>query len=96
MGGIINKLLNKIELTVRNVCIKLVTYEDLLRNVSYNPTITLLIGQIKYCKMKEAEGSVFLYNKKVQIDNLCIKVLERIEVTYQFYLERRDLLLQCD
>jgi hypothetical protein len=92
LGGIINKLMNKIEVTVKNVCVKVVTYEDFLKNVSFNPTLTLLIGQIQYSKMKEAEGSVFLYNKKVQIDHFCIKSSETIEVFKQSYLERRDLL----
>ncbi len=88
--------MNKIEVTVKNVCVKIVTYEDLLKNVSFNPTLTLLIGQIQYSKMKEAEGSVFLYNKKVQIDHLCIKSSETIEVINKFYLERRDILFQCN
>ena len=84
------------EITIKNICIKLVTYDDLIKNISFNPNITLLIGQIQYSKMKEAEGAVFLYNKKVQIDNLSVKLSEIIEVLLNKYIERRDILFQCN
>ena len=61
------------------------TYDEIINNKNYNPTFTILIGQLKYSKFKDINISKFCaFNKKIQIDNFSIKLSETFDVNIIF------------
>lgn len=85
VASMLNKALHNVELTVKNTCVKICTYE-IENNERNNPTFTILIGKIQYSKFKENnENQLFLFGKKIQMDDFCVKVSQNMnndEVVY--------------
>ena len=87
----LNKALHNLEIVVKNTCVKFCTYE-IENNIRNNPTFTILIGKIEYSKFKDNNyNKLFLFNKKIQIDDFCIKVSQNLNVKLEINTRTRKL-----
>lgn len=76
ISNLLNSVLGNVEISVKNIQIKILTYE-VFNNSHDNPTLSLYINRVEWKKIdlnNQNEDKPFIFNKKLIFDRICLKI----------------------
>jgi hypothetical protein len=91
IAGIVNSALANLEVSICNVCVKILSYE-VTENDQDNPTFSIFLSKIDYNKQSSQidQDKSFFFGKRISLDKFCIRLNKNIKDDVDIFFSADD------